>query len=173
MQTKECHKRAMKCKICELEMPFNKLQEHLNACASRTEWCWECNKYIMYRDQDEHKDICQNSGLFYHKDVKFQTSEASTNATFISPTGKQNSSLSWTGSTLLNLNENSPVFSTILSNPGGRGLLFNQSQWKGQVLLSIMLVIVKPEWFHWLVAQWPCSFMPSLYPRSEIPSVRK
>lgn len=82
----------------------------------------------MYRDQDEHKDICQNSGLFYHKDVKFQTSEASTNATFISPTGKQNSSLSWTGSTLLNLNENSPVFSTILSNPGGRGLLFNQSQ---------------------------------------------
>uniref|UniRef100_A0A8B9MW60 TRAF-type domain-containing protein n=1 Tax=Accipiter nisus TaxID=211598 RepID=A0A8B9MW60_9AVES len=86
-QTKECHKRAMKCKICELEMPFNKLQEHLNACASRTEWCWECNKYIMYRDQDEHKDICQNSGLFYHKDVKFQTSEASTNATFISPTG--------------------------------------------------------------------------------------
>ncbi|NWZ49013.1 XAF1 factor, partial [Haliaeetus albicilla] len=73
-ETKECHKRAMKCKICELEMPFNKLQEHLNTCASRTEWCWECNKYIMYRDQDEHKDICQNSGLFYHKDVKFQTS---------------------------------------------------------------------------------------------------
>ncbi|KFP98626.1 XIAP-associated factor 1, partial [Haliaeetus albicilla] len=88
-ETKECHKRAMKCKICELEMPFNKLQEHLNTCASRTEWCWECNKYIMYRDQDEHKDICQNSGLFYHKDVKFQTSEASTNATFISPTAHE------------------------------------------------------------------------------------
>ncbi|XP_052659546.1 XIAP-associated factor 1 isoform X1 [Harpia harpyja] len=86
-ETKECHKRAMKCKICELEMPFNKLQEHLNTCASRTEWCWECNKYIMYRDQDEHKDICQNGGLFYHKDVKIQTSEASTNAPFISPTG--------------------------------------------------------------------------------------
>ncbi|NXX17650.1 XAF1 factor, partial [Podargus strigoides] len=80
-QTKECHKRAMKCKICELEMPFNKLQEHLNTCASRTEWCGECKKYIMYKDQDKHKDICQNSGLSYPKDVNFQTSEASTNAT--------------------------------------------------------------------------------------------
>ncbi|NXT26892.1 XAF1 factor, partial [Syrrhaptes paradoxus] len=104
----ECHKRAMKCKICELEMPFNKLQEHLNTCASRTEWCWECNKYIMYKDQNKHKGICQNSGLSCHKDVNFQTSEASTNATFICPTGKKNSSLSCTGSTLLNLNENSP-----------------------------------------------------------------
>ncbi|XP_009467289.1 PREDICTED: XIAP-associated factor 1 [Nipponia nippon] len=86
-ETKECHKRAMKCKICELEMPFNKLQEHLKTCASRTEWCRECNKYIMYKDQDKHKDICQNSGLSYHKDVNFQTSEASTNAKFICPTG--------------------------------------------------------------------------------------
>ncbi|NXJ37419.1 XAF1 factor, partial [Ciconia maguari] len=86
-ETKECQKRAMKCKICELEMPFNKLQEHLNTCASRTEWCSECNKYIMYKDQNKHKDICQNSGLSYHKDVNFQTSEASTNATFICPTG--------------------------------------------------------------------------------------
>ncbi|XP_075288952.1 XIAP-associated factor 1-like isoform X1 [Opisthocomus hoazin] len=86
-EMKECHKRAMKCKICELEMPFNKLQEHLNTCASRTEWCWECNKYIMYKDQNKHKDICQNSGVSFHNDVSFQTSEASTNATFICPTG--------------------------------------------------------------------------------------
>ncbi|NWU64229.1 XAF1 factor, partial [Pterocles burchelli] len=73
-ETNECHKRAMKCKICELEMPFNKLQEHLNTCASRTEWCWECNKYIMYKDQNKHKDICQNSGLSRNKDVNLQTS---------------------------------------------------------------------------------------------------
>ncbi|KAM6296755.1 XIAP-associated factor 1 [Aegotheles albertisi] len=86
-ETMECHKRAMKCKICDLEMPFNKLQEHLNTCASRTEWCWECNKYIMYKDQNKHKEICQNSGLSYHKDVNFKTSEAPTNATFICPTG--------------------------------------------------------------------------------------
>ncbi|NXC37793.1 XAF1 factor, partial [Penelope pileata] len=76
--TKECHKRAMKCRICELEMPFNKLQEHLYTCASRTERCWECNKYVMYKDQHKHKNICQNSGLPFYKDVNFQTSEAST-----------------------------------------------------------------------------------------------
>ncbi|XP_010002118.1 PREDICTED: XIAP-associated factor 1 [Chaetura pelagica] len=86
-QTEECHKRAVKCKICELEMPCNKLQEHLNTCASQTEWCGECNKYIMYKDQNEHKEICQNSGLSFHKDVNFQTSETSTNGTFICPTG--------------------------------------------------------------------------------------
>ncbi|XP_075627468.1 XIAP-associated factor 1 isoform X1 [Balearica regulorum gibbericeps] len=86
-ETKECHKRATKCKICELEMPFNKLEEHWNTCASRTERCWECNKYIMYKDQNKHKDTCQNSGLSCHKDVNFQTSKASTNATFICPTG--------------------------------------------------------------------------------------
>ncbi|KGL73400.1 XIAP-associated factor 1, partial [Tinamus guttatus] len=55
--------------ICELEMPFNKLQEHLNACASRTERCWECNTYVMYKDQNKHKDICQKSSLSNHKDV--------------------------------------------------------------------------------------------------------
>ncbi|NXC66014.1 XAF1 factor, partial [Anhinga anhinga] len=73
-ETKECHKRATQCNICELEMPFNELQEHLNACASRTEQCWECNQYIMYRDQKKHKEICQNTNLSYHKDVNFQTS---------------------------------------------------------------------------------------------------
>ncbi|NWU57347.1 XAF1 factor, partial [Dromas ardeola] len=73
-ETKECHERATKCKICELEMPINKLQEHLNTCASRTERCWECNKYIMYKDQNKHKDICQNSSLSCRKDVNFQTS---------------------------------------------------------------------------------------------------
>lgn len=79
----------MKCKICELEMPFDKLEEHLDACASRTEWCWGCDKYIMYKDQDKHKDTCQKGGLSYHKDVNFQASDAATNATFIYPRGEQ------------------------------------------------------------------------------------
>ncbi|XP_032563263.1 XIAP-associated factor 1 [Chiroxiphia lanceolata] len=86
-ENKECQKRAMKCTICDLEMPFNKLQEHLDTCASRTERCQECNKYIMYKDQHKHKEICPNSGLSYHKDLDFQTSEASTNATVIRPIG--------------------------------------------------------------------------------------
>ncbi|NXL33670.1 XAF1 factor, partial [Glaucidium brasilianum] len=73
-ETKECQQRVIKCNICELEMPFNKLQEHLNTCASRTEKCWACNKYIIYKDWNKHKEICQNSSLPYHKDVNFQTS---------------------------------------------------------------------------------------------------
>ncbi|KAM6242394.1 XIAP-associated factor 1 isoform 2-T2 [Porphyrio hochstetteri] len=86
-ETKECHERPMKCQICELEIPFNKLQEHLNTCASRTERCWECNKYIMHKDLSKHKGICQNRALPYPKDANFPTSEASTNATSICPTG--------------------------------------------------------------------------------------
>ncbi|XP_074778994.1 XIAP-associated factor 1 isoform X1 [Athene noctua] len=86
-ETEECQQRVIKCEICELEMPFNKLQEHLNTCTSRTEKCWACNKYIMYKDWNKHKEICQNSSLPYHKDVNFQTSEASTKTTFSSPTG--------------------------------------------------------------------------------------
>ncbi|NXU76028.1 XAF1 factor, partial [Oreotrochilus melanogaster] len=88
-EAKECHKRATKCMICELEMPFNKLQEHLNSCVSQTEWCWECNKYIMFKDQSKHKKTCQNSGLPCHKDVNFKTSETSTNATFICSTAHE------------------------------------------------------------------------------------
>lgn len=59
-----------------------------------------------------------NSGMSCHKDVNFQVSEASTNAKFIYSTGKQNSSLLCTGSTLLNVDENPPAFSTVLSNAG-------------------------------------------------------
>ncbi|NWI87776.1 XAF1 factor, partial [Pitta sordida] len=72
-ETKECQERAMKCNICELEMPFNKLQGHLDTCASRTEKCQECNKYVMYKDQQKHKETCPNSGLSYHNGVDFQT----------------------------------------------------------------------------------------------------
>ncbi|NXA41982.1 XAF1 factor, partial [Eudromia elegans] len=68
-KAKECHERSIKCNICELEMPFNKLQEHLNTCASRTERCWTCNKYVMYKDQNKHKDICLKSDLSNHKDI--------------------------------------------------------------------------------------------------------
>ncbi|NWU99628.1 XAF1 factor, partial [Upupa epops] len=85
-ETKECHKRATKCKICELEMPFGKLEEHLSACASRTELCPECNKYVTYKDQKKHKDICQNAGQSRHGGASFQTRAASTKATFIYPT---------------------------------------------------------------------------------------
>ncbi|NXG42366.1 XAF1 factor, partial [Psilopogon haemacephalus] len=81
-QTKECLNRTMRCKICELELPFQKLEEHLDSCASCTEWCGACNKYIMYRDQGKHREICQNSDLSYHEDEDLQASGAAAQATF-------------------------------------------------------------------------------------------
>ncbi|NXF88437.1 XAF1 factor, partial [Eubucco bourcierii] len=86
-QAKECIKRTMRCKICELELPFHKLEEHLESCASRTEWCGACNKYIMYREQGKHREVCQNSDLSYQEDGDLQAREASTKATFTHPTG--------------------------------------------------------------------------------------
>ncbi|NXW90296.1 XAF1 factor, partial [Alopecoenas beccarii] len=127
-ETEECHKRAMKCEICELEMPFNKLEEHLNTCASRTEWCWECNKYIMYKDQNKHKDICQNSGLSYHKDVNFQTSDTPTNATFICPTGKQNSSFAAHKLTEVLADQSTSKFSS--DPPQSSSCSKNETAWK-------------------------------------------
>ncbi|NXR10450.1 XAF1 factor, partial [Semnornis frantzii] len=88
-QTEECLKRATRCKICELELPFHKLEEHLESCASRTEWCGACNKYIMYREQGKHREVCQNSDLSCWEDGDLQTREASTKATFTHPTAQK------------------------------------------------------------------------------------
>ncbi|NXN19873.1 XAF1 factor, partial [Indicator maculatus] len=88
-ETKECLKRAIRCRVCELELPFDKLKEHLDTCASRTERCGACNKYITYRDQSKHREVCPNTDLSYQEDVNFQTREASTKATFIYPTDQK------------------------------------------------------------------------------------
>ncbi|KFV91356.1 XIAP-associated factor 1, partial [Eurypyga helias] len=114
-ETKECHKRAMKCKICELEMPFDKLQEHLDTCASRTELCRECNKYIMYKDHKKHKDICQNSDLSCHKVVNFQAREASTNAASMSPTAHKLTKV-LAGQSAANLSSDPPQPSSSLNS---------------------------------------------------------
>uniref|UniRef100_A0A8C8VJM4 XIAP associated factor 1 n=1 Tax=Pelusios castaneus TaxID=367368 RepID=A0A8C8VJM4_9SAUR len=69
-ESNECNERSLKCTFCELEMPFSKLQRHLEACGSRTELCWECNKYIMYKDMEKHKDTCQNGNkLLNHGEI--------------------------------------------------------------------------------------------------------
>ncbi|XP_074869914.1 XIAP-associated factor 1 [Carettochelys insculpta] len=90
-KTNECNERALKCTFCELEMPFNKLQRHLEACGSRTELCWECNKYVMYKDLDKHKDVCQiGSQLSNSGEIRYQTSNASAcEPSILPPSGLQ------------------------------------------------------------------------------------
>ncbi|NXY43618.1 XAF1 factor, partial [Ceuthmochares aereus] len=139
-ETKECHKRAMKCKICGLEMPFDKLEEHLNSCGSRTERCWECNKYIMYKDLNKHKEICQKSSLSYPKDVSFQTSEAASNATLTGPTGKQNSSLSGTGLTLSDPPQPSSSLAPFSGSKNAMAWKDVRPKEKGQPLMSKTLL---------------------------------
>ncbi|XP_066492219.1 XIAP-associated factor 1 isoform X2 [Tiliqua scincoides] len=58
-QAEECQERLAKCSFCELELPYRKLQAHLDACGSRTTLCWDCHKYVMYKALEEHKHSCQ------------------------------------------------------------------------------------------------------------------
>ncbi|XP_015743940.2 XIAP-associated factor 1 [Python bivittatus] len=58
-EAEECQERSVKCHFCELEMPFLKLQPHLDACGSRTTMCWDCGKYVMHKDQEGHALTCQ------------------------------------------------------------------------------------------------------------------
>ncbi|XP_061460851.1 XIAP-associated factor 1 isoform X2 [Rhineura floridana] len=58
-QAEECRERLAECRFCELEMPFCRLQAHLDACGSRTTLCWDCGKYIMYKALKEHRLACR------------------------------------------------------------------------------------------------------------------
>ncbi|NWX85549.1 XAF1 factor, partial [Nothoprocta ornata] len=124
-KTQECHERSMKCSICELEMPFNKLQEHLNSCASRTELCWECNKYVMYKDQNKHKDICLKSNLSNHKDVvalaSQETSKPSTDpsqpSSSLSPSSNSENAMAWKDIRLKRKERDQPLTSNTLLKP--------------------------------------------------------
>lgn len=50
----ECLKRQINCKFCDIPLYFDKLEEHLNKCGTRTELCNECKRYIQIKDQEEH-----------------------------------------------------------------------------------------------------------------------
>lgn len=49
-----CRKRQGNCFYCELSLDFDKLEEHIEFCGSRTEKCPKCNQYIKAKDQSKH-----------------------------------------------------------------------------------------------------------------------
>lgn len=51
-----CPKKPMHCVYCELEVPKDKLESHLDYCGSRTEQCPKCGQFIMLKDQTKHDD---------------------------------------------------------------------------------------------------------------------
>ena len=50
-----CQKRMASCFFCELALPFDKFEEHLNYCGSRTEKCSVCNRYVQMKDKYKHE----------------------------------------------------------------------------------------------------------------------
>ncbi|GCB74379.1 hypothetical protein scyTo_0003469 [Scyliorhinus torazame] len=54
----ECPLRLVKCQYCELELAFNKSQEHADYCGSRTEPCTACGRNVLVKDLNIHHITC-------------------------------------------------------------------------------------------------------------------
>ncbi|XP_075754863.1 TRAF-type zinc finger domain-containing protein 1 [Pelodiscus sinensis] len=53
-----CPLRLVMCQHCEIELAFNKLQDHEDYCGTRTETCSECGHHVMVKDLKEHPQVC-------------------------------------------------------------------------------------------------------------------
>lgn len=49
-----CRKRQGSCFYCDLSLDFDKLEDHIEFCGSRTEKCSKCNQYVKAKDQSKH-----------------------------------------------------------------------------------------------------------------------
>ncbi|XP_048412605.1 TRAF-type zinc finger domain-containing protein 1-like isoform X2 [Stegostoma tigrinum] len=54
----ECPLRLVKCQYCELELAFNKSEEHADYCGSRTEPCAACGRNVLVKDVNVHHTSC-------------------------------------------------------------------------------------------------------------------
>ncbi|XP_030073572.1 TRAF-type zinc finger domain-containing protein 1 isoform X2 [Microcaecilia unicolor] len=57
-ETLECCLRLVNCQYCELELVFNKVEEHEDYCGARTEVCNGCGRNVMVKDSKAHPEIC-------------------------------------------------------------------------------------------------------------------
>ncbi|XP_028597158.2 TRAF-type zinc finger domain-containing protein 1 [Podarcis muralis] len=55
----ECPLRPVACQHCDIELAFNKLQDHEDYCGARTERCSRCSRNILLRDLKEHPEDCK------------------------------------------------------------------------------------------------------------------
>ncbi|XP_075034591.1 TRAF-type zinc finger domain-containing protein 1 isoform X2 [Mixophyes fleayi] len=53
-----CPLRLVKCQFCELELAFNKLEDHEDYCGARTERCEKCGCSVMTKDLNYHPIEC-------------------------------------------------------------------------------------------------------------------
>ena len=54
LKTHDCPAAPKICQFCNAEFPFAQFSDHLYSCASRTEQCPRCFKYIQIRDFQHH-----------------------------------------------------------------------------------------------------------------------
>nr|XP_033811491.1 TRAF-type zinc finger domain-containing protein 1 isoform X2 [Geotrypetes seraphini] len=57
-ETLECCLRLVNCQYCELELAFNKVEEHEDYCGARTEMCNGCGRNVMVKVSKTHPQIC-------------------------------------------------------------------------------------------------------------------
>ena len=51
----QCRKRPSMCPYCELSLDFDKLNEHVEYCGTRTEKCDKCLRYVQTKDRTRHE----------------------------------------------------------------------------------------------------------------------
>lgn len=57
-ESTDCPLRLIKCQYCELELAFNKSQEHADYCGSRTEPCADCGRNVLVKELHMHHLTC-------------------------------------------------------------------------------------------------------------------
>ncbi|XP_063271663.1 TRAF-type zinc finger domain-containing protein 1 [Prinia subflava] len=57
-QASSCPLRPALCQFCDLQLAFNKLQEHELYCGARTEPCGRCGRHVLRRELREHPRAC-------------------------------------------------------------------------------------------------------------------
>ncbi|XP_071301270.1 TRAF-type zinc finger domain-containing protein 1 isoform X2 [Agelaius tricolor] len=57
-EASSCPLRPVLCQFCDIQLAFNKLQEHELYCGARTEPCGRCGRHVLLRELPEHPRVC-------------------------------------------------------------------------------------------------------------------
>ncbi|XP_030915378.1 TRAF-type zinc finger domain-containing protein 1 isoform X2 [Geospiza fortis] len=57
-EASSCPLRPALCQFCDIQLAFNKLQEHELYCGARTEPCGRCGRHVLLRELPEHPRLC-------------------------------------------------------------------------------------------------------------------
>ncbi|XP_014816179.1 PREDICTED: TRAF-type zinc finger domain-containing protein 1 [Calidris pugnax] len=57
-----CPLRPALCQYCDIQLAFDKLQDHEIYCGARTERCGGCGRNVMVKDLKEHPRVCGQEG---------------------------------------------------------------------------------------------------------------